>query len=254
MKILAITQARLGSTRLPGKVLKKVGDQTLLQCHLSRIQKATRISQLVVATTVEQEDAAVEQEAKRCGLEVYRGSVNDVLDRFYQAAAPRTPDYVVRLTSDCPLIDPELIDKVVAFVISENLDYASNTLRLTYPDGLDVEVLRFSSLERAWKEATLLSEREHVTPYIYKNSTFHGKTLFKAGNYEEGDNLGDLRITVDEPADFEVLSFLLEKLGPARPWREYIHLLLEHPEICAINSKHQRNEGYIKSLKKDQKL
>lgn len=166
MKIVAVTQARYSSTRLPAKVLKKVGDETLLDIHLQRVLKATKITTLVVATTIEDGSDEIVRVARRNGIECYRGSINDVLGRFYFAVKDMSPDYVVRVTSDCPLIDPHVIDHVITTCISAGCDYASNTLKPTYPDGIDTEVFRFSALERAYNEALLKSEREHVTPYI----------------------------------------------------------------------------------------
>jgi spore coat polysaccharide biosynthesis protein SpsF len=150
MKIIAITQARCGSTRLPNKVLKKINGETLLSIHLSRILKSKKIDQLLVATTTEPADGAIEEVAKSMGLPYYRGSVSNVLDRYYQAAKPHHPDWVVRLTSDCPLIDAGLIDKIIDKAIELDVDYCSNTLDPTYPDGMDAEVFKYSALEKAW--------------------------------------------------------------------------------------------------------
>ena len=251
MKIIAITQARYGSTRLPGKILKKINDETLLAIHLKRILKSKKINELIVATTVNKEDSEIVKVAKSLGLNSYQGSVNDVLDRFYQSLQGKNTDYVVRLTSDCPLIDPELIDKIIKYTLDNNLDYCSNALNPKYPDGQDIEVFKFSALEKAWKEAKLPSEREHVTPYIWKNSTFNGGTLFKSDNFDEGYSYGHLRMTVDELSDFKVINNLITNIGNNSTWLEYAEYLDKNKNVKAFNEGIGRNEGYSKSINKE---
>jgi spore coat polysaccharide biosynthesis protein SpsF (cytidylyltransferase family) len=180
-------------------------------------------------------------------LAFYRGSVNDVLDRFYQAAKPYHPEWVVRLTSDCPLMDAALIDEIVSKAIELDVDYCSNTLDPTYPDGIDIELMKFSALEKAWKEATSNSDREHVTPYIHQNSTFFHKTLFRSYNYSNEKNYGGVRLTVDEPKDFEVIRTLIDKLGTDKDWKTYADRYMADEEIARLNQHIQRNEGYLKS-------
>ncbi|MBQ0096547.1 MAG: glycosyltransferase family protein [Bacteroidales bacterium] len=255
MKILAITQARYGSTRLPAKILKTVGDRTLLEIHLRRILKAGKISKLKIATTSEEGASHIIAVADKVGVEYFQGSVDDVLARFYDTAAPEAPDYVVRLTSDCPLIDPAVIDTVISAAVEGDFDYV-RTDPASYPDGLDTEVFRFPALERAYREAAMTSEREHVTPYIWKNGTAEGGTLFrslKVANPEGEFPADKYRITLDEPEDFEVLRSLIDALGIDRPWKEYIDYLSSHAEIRSINSRFGYNEGYIKSLNNDKK-
>ncbi len=252
MKIVAITQARSGSTRLPNKVLKKINDQTLLDIHLNRIKQSKLITELVVATTVNEADQAIVKIANAHGLKSYQGSEQNVLDRFYQCAKPLNPDWVIRLTSDCPLIDAQLIDEVVSKVtITDEIDYGSNVLECTYPDGQDIEVFRFSVLEKAWKEAQLQSEKEHVTPYIHKNSDFNGKSLFKALSIKNDQDFQAIRLTVDTPEDFEVINAIIDELGTDKSWKEYVNLYLEQASIREKNSHIQRNEGYVKSLNED---
>jgi len=251
MKIVAITQARMGSTRLPGKILMQIQNQTLLELHVRRIQKSQKINELLVATTVDAEDEKTLGIAGKLGVPAYRGSVQDVLDRFYQALQGKSADYVVRLTSDCPLIDGQLIDKVIQFVIDRNLDYGSNTLNPTYPDGQDIEVFKYQAIEKAWKEANLLSEREHVTPYIWKNSSYKGGHLFASDNFEEGYSFGHLRMTVDEQKDFDVINALISGLGADGSWLDYARYLEQHKDVKSLNEAIGRNEGYSKTLKKD---
>lgn len=251
MKILAITQARYGSTRLPAKILKEVGGMTLLEIHLLRILKSKLISKLKVATTTEEGAEYIINIADKVGVESYQGSVDDVLDRFYQTAKTEHPDYVVRITSDCPLIDPAIIDKVIERCVESDCDYVSNVLEPTYPDGMDVEVFRFSALERAWHEAVLKSEREHVTPYIWKNSSVKGGKLFKSINVANDVDWSKERITVDTADDFALVKNLIDHLGIERSCSEYVAYLNSHKDIKAINQHYSRNEGYDKSILND---
>jgi spore coat polysaccharide biosynthesis protein SpsF len=251
MNIIAVTQARMGSSRLPGKVLKPIGNLSLLALHLTRLRDAKEVSRLIVATSLSFEDQAIKAEAQRLNAEVFCGSEEDVLDRFYLALKDAKPDYVVRLTADCPLIDGSLIDKVIKHTIQKNLDYCSNTLRTEYPDGQDIEVFKFTALKRAWSEATLPSEREHVTPYLWKNSTFMNGEKFVSDSFSEGYNFGHLRMTVDDPQDLEVIRKLVKDLGANKSWVEYASHLEAHNEIRSLNESTQRNEGYKKSIDKE---
>ncbi|MBQ0142276.1 MAG: glycosyltransferase family protein [Prevotellaceae bacterium] len=253
MKILAITQARYGSTRLPAKILKEVNGQTLLEIHLRRILQSKLISKLKIATTDEEGSKFIVAVADKVGVEYFKGSVEDVLSRFYGTAEPEAPDYVVRLTSDCPLIDPSVIDETIQYCIDNNVDYARTDAKC-FPDGLDTEVFKFSALVRAYKEANLTSEREHVTPYIWKNSTAWGGDKFtsmKLQNKQGVYDASEYRITIDEPEDFEVIKAVIEALGTEKGWKEYIDYLLAHTEIKSLNSKFGYNEGYEKSIKND---
>lgn len=251
--IIAISQARTTSTRLPNKVLKVINGKSLLEIHLERIKQSKKIDRLIVATTVNQADEPIVEICNKLGYTFSRGSESDVLDRFYQAVRQIVPQYIVRLTSDCPLIDGNLIDGVIGFCIDNNLDYCSNTLIQNYPDGQDVEVFRFSALERAWKEAKQASEREHVTPYIWKNSSFNGGDIFKSAAYtEENNDFGYLRMTVDEQKDFDVIKILVDKLGTNKSWLEYALLIETNQDIKNLNGNIARNEGYLKSLKNDE--
>lgn len=256
MKVLAITQARYGSTRLPAKILKEVNGMSLLEIHLRRIMQAKSIDKVKIATTNEEGSKYITDVADKVGVAYCKGSLEDVLDRFYQTALPEHPDYIVRFTSDCPLVDPSLIDEVVKYAIDNDYDYV-NVDSSQYPDGLGTEVVKYAAFEKAYKEATLASEREHVMPYIWKNGTALGGTMFKSykypnkfGNY----NANDYRITIDEPEDFEVIKVLIEKLGIERSWKDYIDYLVSHEELRKINSKFHYNEGYEKSIKNDSKI
>lgn len=256
MKILAITQARYGSTRLPAKILKEVDGQTLLEIHLRRILKAKMPCKLKIATTPEEGSKYIIEVADKVGVDWFQGSVDDVLSRFYGTAAPERPDYVVRLTSDCPLIDPDVIDSVIRYAVESDLDYAA-TDSGSFPDGLDTEVFKFAALERAYNEADMTSEREHVTPYIWKNGSAKGGDKFRTGylvNPAGRYSAEEYRITIDEPEDFEVLRSLIQAIGIDKPWKAYVDYLEAHPEIQRLNSRFGYNEGYAKSIKNDKKI
>lgn len=250
MKIIVVTQARIGSTRLPGKILKKIKGKSLLEIHLNRILRSSLVNEVVVATTNETGVEKICEIADHAGVKHFKGDLNDVLDRFYQAVVNLNPDYVVRLTSDCPLIDPVLIDNVINHCLENNADYCSNVLKEEFPDGQDVEVMRFSALEKAWKEAKLPSEREHVTPFIRKNCDYAGGQLFHAVNFDAPDNLNHVRMTVDEEKDFSMMETVIQNLGTDKSWVEYSNFIISNTQNFE-NQNIIRNEGYIKSLKND---
>ena len=250
LKTILITQARTGSTRLPGKVLKEIGGKSLLQIHLDRLVNCKNVSEIIVATTVNEEDNVIFDKAIEWGYSASRGSESDVLDRFCQAVKDKNPDWIVRVTSDCPLIDSELVDKVIAFAQEKEVDYCSNGFIENYPDGQDVEVFKFSALEKAWKNAKLLSEREHVTPYIRNNSDFKGGNLFTALNYPCEYDFSKIRMTVDESRDFELIEIVINNLGTEKSWLEYTNYIIQN-KLTDINDQIIRNEGLLKSLKND---
>ena len=253
MKILAITQARYGSTRLPAKILKEVNGITLLETHLHRLQKSKLITKLMIATTDEDGAQYIIDVANKCGVDYCQGSVNDVLDRFYQTAKPENPDYIVRITSDCPLIDPAIIDKTIKACLDGNYDYATTSVIPSYPDGMDCEVFKYSVFEKAWIEAFKRSDREHVTPYIWRNSTIKGGTMFKGFVVKSDKDLSSYRITVDTPKDFEVIKTLIQQCGTDKTCDEYVNFLDHNENIKGINAEYERNEGYVKSLREDEK-
>lgn len=251
MKIVAVTQARVGSTRLPAKVLQQIAGKTLLQMHLERAGQARRVDSLVVATTNENGSEKIEAIATAAGAGCVHGSVEDVLDRFYQAVKNEGADYIVRITSDCPLLDPQLVDDVISYAVAKQVDYVSNTLVPSFPDGQDIEVFTFQALEKAWQEAALLSEREHVTPYIWKNSSFHQKGLFSSSNYRNETDYSFVRLTVDEASDLETIRLLVQQCGPAADWQTYADYYQLH-QTQMPNAQVLRNEGYFTSLAKDE--
>lgn len=250
MRTILITQARSGSTRLPGKILKEVGGKSLLQIHLERLKKCDKVSEIIVATTVKEEDSIIYDKAIQWGFMAERGSELDVLDRFYQAVKDRNADWIVRVTSDCPLIDPYLVDKVITFVQESDVDYGSNGLIENFPDGQDVEVFKFSALQKSWENAELQSEREHVTPYIRNHSELNGADEFTILNYPCEHDFSKIRMTVDEASDFELIKILINNLGTEKSWLEYTNYIIEN-DLTKINDQIIRNEGLLKSLKED---
>jgi spore coat polysaccharide biosynthesis protein SpsF len=249
--ILGILQARVSSTRLPRKILKTILGQPMLALQVERLRRCRRLDKLIVATSTDPSDDALAELCARIGVECYRGSLDDVLDRFYQAARPYQPVHVVRLTGDCPLTDPESIDQLIDFYMAAGCDYASNCHVPSLPDGLDAEILRMSALEIAWREAQLPSEREHVTPYIRNHPE-----RFRVGLWRNDVDFSAQRWTVDEPEDFEFVSRVYEALYPKKPafvMGDVLTLLNENPRLGDINAAHRRNEGFLKSLRADAK-
>jgi len=251
-KITAIIQARLGSSRLPGKTLMTIKGETLLGHLINRVKISRYITDIIIATTTHKKDDAIIAFVKEKGLKVYRGSEEDVLDRFYKTAVEYGAESIVRVTPDCPMLDPDIMDRVISKYLEGTYDYVSNTMPPTYPDGYDAEVFSFSALEKAWKETTLYSEREHVTPYIYKHPD-----LFRLYNVKkDGEDLSWMRFTVDTPRDYEFVSKIFEKLNRVNAifyMDDILKLLKESPELLDINNGISRNEGYQISLLKDRK-
>jgi len=248
-KVAAIIQARVGSTRLPRKVLKKIVGKPMLWHVIERVKKARLIDEVVLATTTKKEDKVLLELAKRSGTKSYAGSEEDVLDRYFQAATRFGADSVVRVTSDCPLIDPEVVDKVVRYFFDGGFDYVSNTVKLSYPDGLDVEVLSFRVLKEAWDKARLSSEREHVTSYLKNHPE-----IFKIGSVENEEDLSHMRWTVDEERDLKFVREVYKRLyreGEVFYMRDVLDLLRKHPKLMEINKGIARDEGYLKSSRED---
>jgi glutamate-1-semialdehyde 2,1-aminomutase len=238
LKTFAIVQARLGSTRLPNKVMRPVRGVPMLSLLLGRLRRARTIDDVVVATTQERVDDALCKYLDEQGVKVFRGSVSDVLDRYYGAAKAYGGDVLVRITGDCPLVDPALVDEVVSRV-RDGVEYASNTHPPTYPDGLDVEAFTFALLERAWREARSPQEREHVTPFMKANDTVRRSNLTHRTDLSSG------RWTVDEPADLTVIENVFDHFAPRTDfsWQSVAELERARPELFAANRSIVRNEG-----------
>jgi spore coat polysaccharide biosynthesis protein SpsF len=226
----------MGSTRLPGKILKKVLNKSLLEYQIERVRRAKSIDQIVIATTTKEADDQIVEEANRLSLSFYRGQEENVLDRYYHTAKEYEADIVVRLTSDCPVIDPFIIDKVIDVLLKNrsNYDYVSNTLERTYPRGMDTEVFTYQSLREAYKNADNQIYKEHVTTYIY-NHPQH----FRLGRVINHEDNSHYRWTVDTPEDFELIKKIIEELYPQNPHfsiDDILDLLAVHPDWNKINS------------------
>jgi spore coat polysaccharide biosynthesis protein SpsF len=240
--ILAVLQARCSSTRLPGKVLKPILGVPMLLRQIERVKRSACIEKILVATSDDPSDDPIESICEENGIVCFRGKLDDVLDRFYQAASLYLPLHVVRLTGDCPLSDPDLIDRVIRFHLQGEFDYTSNALEPTFPDGLDVEIFRYSCLEKTWHNARSPADREHVTPYMYRTT---GRA--EMGSYTNRIDLSHLRWTVDEEADFLLITRIYEALYVQNPFfatQDILDYLFQNPELLKLNSQYKRNERY----------
>jgi spore coat polysaccharide biosynthesis protein SpsF len=230
-KVVGVIQARMASTRLPGKVMEQILDRPMLSWVVERLQSATLLDEVIVATTQQSQDDIIVSLCQAQEIPCFRGSEADVLDRYYLAARRHNADVVVRVTSDCPLIDSGIVDKVVQVFLAADVDYASNTVIDTYPRGLDAEVLTFAALERAHRDATRIYQREHVTPYIYENpSKFRILSVTAEADYSSH------RWTVDTAEDLALVRAIYQRLGSGGTFREILNLVDKHPELSEMNS------------------
>ena len=251
MKYLAMIQARCGSTRLPNKVMKDLCGKPLLQWVIERVSHSKYIDEVMVVTSIKKDNFPIIRLCTELGIRVGIGSEDDVLDRYYQTAKLLKPEYVIRITADCPCIDAELIDYGIE-QMKKDIDYCSNTIVPTFPDGLDFEIIKFSALELAWKDAKHTYEREHVTQYL-----IHHPELFNQMNI--ASPIGDFnneRWTVDEDADYRVVSeiyrfFVEQKSDEMFSYKDVLDFIKSHSDIKAINSSYERNEGLKKSIEED---
>jgi spore coat polysaccharide biosynthesis protein SpsF len=256
MTVVAMIQARMGSTRLPGKTLEELAGRPVLWHVIQRVREAALIDEVLVATTTNPEDDRIEEACRDWGARAFRGDPEDVLKRFHDALLflehdRGRIDHIVRITADCPLIDPAVIDEAVRTAVAGSYDYVSNLDPPTFPDGLDVEVMARAALEEAFRKATLPSEREHVTPYIRNNPRL------KRNNLRNPVDLSSLRWTLDTADDLRFIRRIYE--GLYRPPRMFttpdiLAYLEEHPGTGTINAGIRRNEGYEKSLREDQRI
>ena len=238
----------MGASRLPNKVLMKVnGEQTVLEHVIKQLSFCKSISKIIVATTNLKQDDVIEELVKKLEIDVFRGDSSDVLDRYYQCAKKFNLDNIVRITSDCPLIDPEIVDKVIRKYEIEKFDYVTNTLIRTFPIGLDAEIFSFDVLEKTWKNAILPSEREHVTPFIRNK-----KMDFSVGNIEHEEDLSKIRVGLDRKEDYELIKIIVNEFEK-RPilLQDIIKLFENKPELMRINEDIQHDEGMKKSLELD---
>lgn len=237
MKVVCLVQARVGSTRLPGKILKEICGKTILHHEIDRLKKCKEIDEIVIATTDKEDDDKIVNEAKKLSVKYFRGSENDVLSRFYYAAKENNADIVVRVTSDCPCIDFEILDKMLIYFKEKykekQVDYLSNTIKRTYPRGYDIEIFTFSALEKSYINAKKEYEREHVTPYIYDKTNNFLKLSF-----ENKDDYSEYRVTLDTIEDFIVIKNIFENLYYKNPYfklNDVVQYLNNNLHIVDIN-------------------
>lgn len=250
MRVICIVQARIGSTRFPSKTLADIAGRSMLSRVIARASRIPFVDDVVVATTTLGEDAAVAEEASRYGARPFRGDPTDVLDRFWRAARASRADAVVRITADCPLIDPIVSGRVVEALIGGNVDYVSNVHPPTYPDGLDTEACITDALDRAWREATRQSDREHVTPYMWREPD-----RFRLASVAHHTDLSAMRWTVDEVDDLRFVSAIYRELAGSHGDRfgldEVTAAIEARPDLAALCTTHPRNAGYRHSLQAD---
>ena len=242
MKIGIIVQARMGSSRLPGKVMKEVMGKTLLEHLILRLRQVRRSNEIIIATTTDQKDDVIANLAKSCGVKVFRGSEANVLERYYLAAQKYGIDVIVRITSDCPVTDPSIVDKCIEFFLEHQpVDYVSSGIKRTFPRGIDVEVLSFAALERAFKEAMFDNQKEHVTPYIKENPD-----KFRIASFEGDSDYSAYRWTVDTAEDLDLIKQIYKKLYPEKPvfhMEDILKLFAREPELENINRHVKQKES-----------
>jgi spore coat polysaccharide biosynthesis protein SpsF len=241
-----IIQARMGSTRLPGKVLKLIDGISLLEYQINRIKKSTKQQKIIVATSSEAKDDAIETLCKNKGILCFRGSENDVLARYYKCAKFYKLDVVIRLTADCPLVDPIIIDKVANLFLIKNVDYCANTAPASsnmWPDGSDVEIFSFSALERAHQDANNPEDREHVTFYFWK----YKSNAFRTAQLLNNENWSEFRFTIDYPEDYEAMICIVKEMKARKIFghvSEIITILKESPDIKKLNDQYYFGLGW----------
>ncbi|MDA9155699.1 aminotransferase class III-fold pyridoxal phosphate-dependent enzyme [Methylophilaceae bacterium] len=239
MNTVALVQARMGSKRLPNKVMKKINGIPMIELLLLRLSKSQKINNIILVTSNDDINLPLVDHVISLGYECYQGSEADVLDRYYQAARKYSADTVIRITGDCPLVDPKLVDQTITKFESFNADYTCNTSPPTYPDGLDIEVFTFKALKKAWEETSEPHDREHVTPYLYESGYFAINSL------QNNEDLSSLRWTVDEAVDFDIISKVFTHFAPRKDftWQEVLKLEQQLPALFATNKHLIRNEG-----------
>ena len=246
-----IIQARMGSTRLPGKVMKIIDGKIPSISHtINQLKSCKSLDKIIVATTNLPDDDEIVNHLKNLEVDVFRGSSDDVLDRYFQCAKYYDLSSIVRITADCPLIDPDIVDRGIEIFKSENYDYVTNTFPRTFPDGNETEIFSFKALDTAFFNSNLPSEHEHVTPYFRNN-----KENFKILNFTNSENISHLRWTLDYDVDLKLIRLILSKLDP-RPvhMNDILQLFKKEPELIEINKNHKPNEGYLKSLQEDKEF
>jgi len=245
--IVAIVQARMGATRLPGKVLKEIGGTSILEFQVDRIRRSGLVEEVVVATSCEPQDQEIVEHCKFHGINWFVGSENDVLSRYHDCAVERSASTVVRVTADCPFIDPAIIDQVISLRQESGADFAANTVppeTSDWPDGSDVEVFSMQALSEAQREVTTYEEREHVTFFFWKNIN---RNRFRTVQLPNSEDWSKYRFTLDYPEDYEVVVKVFSELRRRRQFgyaNEVIQVLKDHPRIAALNAKYYFGNGW----------
>lgn len=252
MKVVAIIQARMSSRRLPGKVMMKIAGVATIERIWRQLRHCKRVDEIVVATSSNQDDDELEMLCKSMGIECFRGELQDVLGRYAKAAQKYSADYIVRITGDCPVIDPDIVDRIIAECLQDRVDYSC--LSGSFPDGLDCSVMSRQTLEVADREAVLMSDREHVCPFIERNQERFVQRRVEL--FAKSLDMGRHRWTLDEERDLEFLSLVLDGFDTEEKvvWQKIYQRIVDNPGWWAINSGIIRNEGYLRSLKDDEIL
>ncbi len=239
-----ILQARIGSTRFPGKVMKLINSEPLIFHVINQVSYSKYAKNIVIATTKNKEDDIIEEYTSKNKIRIFRGSELDCLDRYYECAKLYGFKIIVRITCDNPLIDPTLIDDAIDVFVNNQYDYVTNCKPRTYPQGTEVEVFSFSALENAWKNSKKPSEKEHVTPYFYNN-----QDKFQIFNIENDSDLSRYRWTVDGEKDLEFVKIIYSKIKKSPIlMKDILQLLIDEPNLIKINEKYVIDEGYLKSV------
>jgi len=246
-KAAIIIQARTGSSRLPNKVFRQISSKTMIDLVITRLRSLETEIGIIIATTIDPKDDNLFQFCKDNRIDCYRGSENNVLERYFEAAKEYQIDTIIRITSDCPLIDPSLIRIALNMFSKGDFDYLSNTIRETFPDGQDIEIFKFKALKKAYFEAQKDYEKEHVTQFFLNNSD-----KFKIGEYNLLESYKNVRLTVDEEIDIVVINKLVDELGFFASWIDYSKMYIEK-EFNIINGEIVRNEGLLKSKQNEKK-
>lgn len=247
--IMAFIQARMSSSRLPGKVFRPILGRPMLALEIERVKSCRTLDRVAVVTTTHADDQPIVELGKQLNVDIFCGSMENVLDRFYQAGKKFRPDHIVRITGDCPLIDPEVVDGMVRLYLEHGADYGTNCMPPTYPDGLDAEIFSFKGLELAHMEAVLPSHLEHISTFFEEQPE-----RFKIVNLASLTDLSGLRWTVDEAEDYEFVKRVFEALYPANPlfsFKDVLDVLEKNPELTSLNKHFMRNEGLLKSKEQD---
>ena len=254
-RVIGIIQARMTSTRLPGKILKLIHNKTFLELIIRRLQRSNILTDIVLAVPENNSSDPLVRFATKLDFNIVFGSENNLINRYFKAANMYDADYIVRVTSDCPFVDPILIDEMANMIFRSDLDFVTNVCPPTWPDGLDITIFSRETLNKTKKYAKLDSEREHVVPWMWNNSNLKEKKRLKGYNFTAPSNLSNYRWTLDDKLDLEFFKSVSKKLSwqelVKMSWKEFILFFKDKNDITMINSYTQRDQGYLKSLSED---